>query len=128
MGSTMLSRAMTGGLLATLLVALGGCPTAVCREDVVNCVGRCEGGKARSCTDLGSMYETGRGVEQDYARAAELFKKGCEGGDMLGCTYLGGLYETGRGVEEDKPQALVLYQKGCQDGIQLACNGVTRLQ
>jgi TPR repeat protein len=34
------------------------------------------------------MYERGRGVAKDRARAAALYKQACDGGDAKGCTNL----------------------------------------
>jgi len=58
----------------------------------------CDGGDAKSCTELGGMYYKGEGVSQDNAKAVQLFKKGCDGGNALGCSNLGGMYYKSEGV------------------------------
>ena len=40
------------------------------------------------CSTLGAMYVKGNGVEKDFKKAAELFKKACDGGNMHGCRSL----------------------------------------
>ena len=49
---------------------------------------------------LGSLYYSGRGVAQDYAKAINLFQKACDGRYMTGCAFLGRLYENGYGSTE----------------------------
>lgn len=41
--------------------------------------------QAGSCFNLGQMYYSGRGVRQDYHKAAELYKKACDLGYQIGC-------------------------------------------
>ena len=41
------------------------------------------------CTNLGIMYETGRGVDPDDARAVELYRQGCDGGRPVAAATLG---------------------------------------
>jgi len=50
---------------------------------------------------LGKMYEGGRGVKQDYAKAVSLYRKAAEQGSARGQEYLGFLYARGRGVPQD---------------------------
>jgi TPR repeat protein len=45
----------------------------------------CELGNAGGCNNLGVLYIDGLGVNQDYIKAAELFKKACDMGLELGC-------------------------------------------
>jgi hypothetical protein len=48
----------------------------------------CDGGDAQGCFNLGVMYENGRGVTKDQAKAAQLYQKACDGGDAQGCENL----------------------------------------
>ena len=48
----------------------------------------CDSGNMLGCSNLGSMYADGKGVEKDLGKAAELFKKACNGGEMLACSGL----------------------------------------
>ena len=60
----------------------------------------CDGGDMLGCSNLGSRYAIGNGVEKDLGKAVELFKKACDGGNMRGCTNLGSMYANGNGVEK----------------------------
>ncbi|MCI7582086.1 tetratricopeptide repeat protein, partial [Campylobacter sp.] len=48
----------------------------------------CDGGNMLGCSNLGTMYAKGSGVEKDFSKAKQLFKKACDGGDMDGCRNL----------------------------------------
>ena len=50
---------------------------------------------------LGYMYELGEEVEQDYAKAAQWYKKGADAGNPTCKLNLGCLYINGDGVEAD---------------------------
>ena len=53
------------------------------------------------CTNLGSMYANGDGVEEDLGKAAELLKKACDGGERNACRGLDIIYAKGNGAEKD---------------------------
>ena len=48
----------------------------------------CDSGNMLGCSNLGSRYAIGNGVEKDLGKAVELFKKACDGGNMRGCSGL----------------------------------------
>jgi TPR repeat protein len=56
---------------------------------------------------LGTMYEEGRGVIQDYAAAFEWFRQAAEQGEAEAMFRLGTMYEAGRGVPKDFVAAYV---------------------
>ena len=62
---------------------------------------QCNNGNARSCNNLGYLYEYGNGIRQDYKKAREFYNKACEMGNALGCGALGGLYQYGLGVRQN---------------------------
>ena len=66
--------------------------------------------------NLGVMYYSGEGVEQDYARAAELYGKAAEQGHMYAQYNLGGMYYDGEGVEQDFARAAELFRKAADAG------------
>jgi len=84
----------------------------------------CEDGNARSCNDLGVMYQYAIGVELDYAQAMALYRQACEGGDPRGCRNLGAMYGNGDGVAQDSAQAMSLFQQACEDGDAQACTNL----
>ena len=50
---------------------------------------------------LADMYYEGKGVTQDYARAAELYQAAAEQGEAGAQCSLGILYDRGEGVSRD---------------------------
>lgn len=54
-------------------------------EDPVVLKSECDRGKVRSCVGLAKLYEDGKGVPQERARAAELYEKACRDGSAAGC-------------------------------------------
>jgi TPR repeat protein len=50
---------------------------------------------------LGTLYEHGLGVPQDYAEAAKWYRKASDQGNSSAQTALSGLYTIGRGVPQD---------------------------
>lgn len=55
--------------------------------------------------DIGEMYETGKGVPQDYAQAAIWYRKAAEQGNPSAELNLGFLYANGQGVPQDTAEA-----------------------
>ena len=56
-------------------------------------------------TYLGFMFETGRGVPQNYTEAAMWYRRAAEQGDSLAQYSLGLLYDRGQGVPRDIVEA-----------------------
>lgn len=77
--------------------------------------------RAESCERLGRMYELGKGVVQDYHKAAELYKKACDMKSSGGCLLLGYLYYAGKGVRQNISTAKQYYGKTCDLGNQMGC-------
>src|SRR5262245_60428549 len=46
----------------------------------------CAASKMADCNDLGIDYQEGRGVTQDYVKAADLYKKACDAKVASGCS------------------------------------------
>lgn len=59
------------------------------------------------------MYAQGHGVEQDFAKAKELYEKACDLNNGASFINLGILYEKGNGVAQNYTKAGELYQKAC---------------
>ena len=73
-------------------------------------------GDAAAQFNLGVMYLTGHGVQQDDAAAALWFRKAAEQGYALAQTNLGVLYRDGRGVAEDATEAVMWFRKAADQG------------
>jgi hypothetical protein len=64
-----------------------------------------EQGDAAAQSYLGFMFETGRGVPQNYTEAAMWYRRAAEQGDSLAQYSLGLLYDKGFGVPRDVIEA-----------------------
>jgi TPR repeat protein len=73
-------------------------------------------GTAYSMGDLGTAYERGWGVAQDYAKAREWYEKGADNGDPGSMRNLGLLYYYGRGAPQDYAKARGWFEKGAEKG------------
>ncbi len=74
------------------------------------------------------MYDNGRRVTQDSARAVSLYtravspiKKACDDGNASNCSTLGHMYQNGRGVTLDLTRAAALHKKACDNGWAIGC-------
>ena len=65
---------------------------------------------------LGSMYELGQGVHQDYAEAVRLYKLAASQGHSEAEDNLGQMYKYGRGVARSDVEALRLYTLAADRG------------
>jgi hypothetical protein len=62
-------------------------------------------GHAKASNALGFMYEEGRGVPQNFARANALYLKAMKGGDAVAMTNRGVMILNGKGANKDPQQA-----------------------
>src|SRR5262249_41625034 len=76
---------------------------------------------------LGSMYESGTQIKQDYKKAAELYLLAAKRGDEWSQNALGILYEDGKGVRKDDTEAAYWYQKSAEQGDPYAAFHLGRL-
>jgi TPR repeat protein/transglutaminase-like putative cysteine protease len=76
-----------------------------------------ENGNARAQGYLGTMFETGRGVERDYREAVRWFLMAAEQGEAYSQAHLGYLYDAGLGVERDSKLAAEWYTKAADQGF-----------
>lgn len=78
--------------------------------------------------EMGDRYFTGEGVEQDYAKAMEWYRKAADQGFADAEARVGYLYRNGLGVSRDIDQARVWYQKAADQGSVIAKDALKRLQ
>ncbi|MDA9499824.1 hypothetical protein XI05_20610 [Bradyrhizobium sp. CCBAU 11357] len=64
-----------------------------------------ERGDAAAQSYLGMLFETGRGVPQNYTEAAMWYRRAAEQGDSRAQYSLGLLYDRGQGVPQDIVEA-----------------------
>lgn len=61
----------------------------------------CDQGSVVSCRRLGTLYQRGRGVAVNHARAFELYDRACRAGDARGCTLRDAADRTLNDVDRD---------------------------
>jgi len=82
----------------------------------------CKSGNLSSCIDLGVIYFTAEGVEEDLKKSEILFKRACKGRIAKGCYYLGYIYKRGgKGVAKDKLKAKLAFGRACNIGSERSC-------
>jgi TPR repeat protein len=67
-------------------------------------------GNAPAQSNLGLMYEEGRGVAQNYREAVMLFRLAAIQGDPSAQSNLGVMYERGQGIARDYGEAIKWYR------------------
>lgn len=77
-------------------------------------------GKLSAMYEVGRMYERGRGVDIDLAKAARWYEKAASAGNAPAQARLGILYFEGRGVAQDHQRAHALLKKAAQENIPAA--------
>ena len=75
-----------------------------------------EAGDAKAQFNIGSMYENGSGVKQDYAEAAKWYRRAAERGDARAQYNLGIFHQNGWGVPKDDAEAAKWYRKAAMQG------------
>jgi uncharacterized protein len=71
-------------------------------------------GNAVAQFDLGSMYESGHGVPQDYIAAMKWFRLAAEQGNAMAQYDLGSMYYNGHGVAQDYTEAAKWFQRAAE--------------
>jgi TPR repeat protein len=105
-------------MLAVWLMVLTVAGTAVAAsfEDALSARKLADQGNASAQYNLGTMYEAGQGVPQDYAEAVKWYRKAAEQGDAHAQNNLGTMYEAGQGVPQDYGEAAKWYRKAADQG------------
>jgi len=85
-------------------------------HDVADCKRKAAQGLSRAQNILGFVYTKGRGVPQDFQKAAHWYRKSALQGFVLGQVNLGWLYMTGKGVEQNYTDAAKWYEKAALQG------------
>jgi len=75
-----------------------------------------EQGDANAQSNLGQMYQHGRGVVQDYEEALKWFRKSAEQRGADGQYNLGQLYLQGHGVAQNYSEAFKWYRRSAEQG------------
>jgi hypothetical protein len=73
-------------------------------------------GHAGAQTNLGYMFDLGRGVAQDYAEAMRLYSLAAAQGDAGAQTNLGVIFQYGEGVAQDRAEAIRWFRLAAAQG------------
>ena len=73
-------------------------------------------GNAEWQNDQGEKYYYGRGVERDYGKAVEWYRKSAEQGNAEAQNNLGDCYADGQGIEQDYGKAMEWFCKSVEQG------------
>jgi len=84
----------------------------------------CDKGIMRGCSNIGYLYQKGKGVKKDSLKSIKYYTKACNGGYAIGCSNLGLVYRDGLGVKTDYKKAKKLFDKGCKGKDGFGCNNV----
>jgi TPR repeat protein len=79
-----------------------------------------EQGSEAAQYNLGVLYDSGRGVPQDYAQAAKWYRKAADQGAAYAQTVLGFTYDVGHGVPQNYAEAAKWYRKAADQGVAFA--------
>jgi len=84
---------------------------------LADCLDAAERGNPIAQFVLGTRYEQGEGVAQDYERAAYWYRKAAAQGDLNAQYNLGVLYFEGKGMAQDYEQAAHWFRKAAEHGL-----------
>ncbi|MEL0108339.1 MAG: tetratricopeptide repeat protein [Rhodospirillaceae bacterium] len=73
-------------------------------------------GDAIAQFNLGTLYNKGRGVPQDFKKAVKWYRKAAEQGDAKAQYNLGIIYDNGQDVPQDYEEAAKWYRKAAEQG------------
>jgi len=90
---------MKNRLLAGMLIMVIG--TNLSAQSIKINKESCDNGNPMGCTELGHMYASGEGVEQDLLKASVHYRRACESGDSRGCFYLGYMYANNKNINQN---------------------------
>ena len=73
-------------------------------------------GDASAMAALGTLYDTGHGVPQDFAQALAWYRQAAEAGSVRGMFNTGAMYDNGRGTPVNRVEALRWYARAAERG------------
>jgi len=86
----------------------------------------CEAGDAASCSAVGVMTESGRGVAPDERLAARYYDRACSSGNARGCVHLASLELSGKLGDVSAEVAKRRLETACRDGEAAGCEELGR--
>ena len=114
-------------MVALLALGIGQAAWADDVPDLQKTLQSARQGNAAAQFNLGLMYDSGRGVRQDYTKAVQWYRKAAEQGNVEAQHNLGAVYVNGQGVRQDHKIAKEWYKKACDNGLQQSCDAYRTL-
>jgi TPR repeat protein len=81
-------------------------------------------GDVDAALQLGLLYDTGRGVAQNFDEAAHWYRKAADAGSPVAAFNLGSLYDAGRAGQRDPAAAIQWYNIAANHGFGRAANAL----
>ena len=88
--------------------------------DIESLMDAAEQGDAVAQYNLGVSYRDGKGIQQDYKKAFDWFKKSAEQGYAAAQFEIGFCYRTGKGIQQDYKKAFEWFKKSAEQGYATA--------
>ena len=88
-------------MVALLALGIGQAAWADDVPDLQKTLQSARQGNAAAQFNLGLMYDSGRGVRQDYTKAVQWYRKAAEQGNVEAQHNLGAVYVNGQGVHQN---------------------------
>ena len=85
------------------------------KQKIAELLKKAEADDANAQTDLGEIYESGKGLPKDAVKAADLFRQAAEKGVARAQFRLGRMYVRGKGVPKDAARAADLIKQSAQN-------------
>ncbi len=73
-------------------------------------------GRASAMLAVGTLYDTGHGVPQDFAAALSWYRRAAEAGNVRAMFNVAEMYDNGRGTPADRREAIRWYEKAAKRG------------
>lgn len=107
----MCSQALAGSVQGDLAFLRGDYTTAY-REWMQSV----SSGDSSAMGAIGTLYDTGHGVQQDFGKALAWYRRAAEAGDVLAMGNVGSMYDNGRGAVVDRREAVRWYGMAAERG------------
>lgn len=75
-----------------------------------------EAGDISAMLGLGTLYNTGHGVQQDFVQALSWYRRAAEAGNAHAMFNVGAMFDNGRGTDVNRPEAVRWYVRSAARG------------
>jgi len=97
-------------IVIMLLIQLTGCASSQINNSLEKDKALAVKSVPSGLNNMGSRYQYGDGVSQDYTKAFSLYQKAANAGLAIAKTNLGYMYDNGLGIKKNKLKAISLYK------------------